>query len=42
MEIFSSASEDDVYNPELKSATDAWMKDRNGMKKAACWAFFME
>ena len=37
----SSASEDDVYNPELKSVADAWMKDSNGVKRAACWAFFM-
>ncbi len=39
--LSSSASEDDVHNPELKSVADAWMKDSNDMKRAACLAFFM-
>ena len=36
----SSAREDDVYSPELKSIADAWIKNSNGVKRAACWAFF--
>ena len=37
----SSAREDDVYNPELNSAADSWMKHFNGVKRAACCAYFM-
>ena len=39
--LSSSASEDDVYNPELKSVADAWIKVSNGIRRAVCWAFFM-
>ena len=39
--LTSSARKEDVNNLELKSVADFWTKECNGMKKAACWAFFM-